>query len=247
MFLSVIRIVFLLACICPSMTYAAIAIQQSRVIFDGDKLSQSLLVINQNPHAPYLVHGWIEDEIGKRVQGPLLILPPIQRIEPGENSQIKIQALTAARLLRQDRETLFYLNLREIPPRVKGGNTLQVALQNRIKVFYRPVGLKNRELASPWHSQLILTRRDNRWQIANPSPYYITLVDAQIHQKGSQIADFTPLMLAPGSSEMLPGNISHYGHAPVFTYLNDYGGRPEVTFKCGKERCNVISNRVPRS
>ncbi|MBK0033472.1 fimbria/pilus periplasmic chaperone [Erwinia sp. S43] len=245
MFLSVSRLLFLLIFIFSPMTYAAIAIQQSRVIFDSDKSSQSLLVINQNPYDPYLAQGWIEDENGKRVQGPLLILPPIQRLEPGENSQIKIQALPSARLLRQDRETLFYLNLREIPPRVKGGNTFQIALQNRIKIFYRPVGLKNLDLASPWQSQLVLTRRDNRWEIANPSPYYITLVDAQTHHKGQKIADFTPFMLAPGSSEMLPGDIGDYGNAPVFTYLNDYGGRPEVTFKCSQERCNVITNRVP--
>lgn len=246
MFLSVSQIIFLLAFICPSMSYAAIAIQTSRVIFDGDKLSQSLLVINQNPHDPYLAQGWIENEDGKRVQGPLLILPPIQRIEPGEKSQIKIQALPAARLLRQDRETLFYLNLREIPPRIEGGNTLQIALQNRIKVFYRPVGLKNRELASPWQSQLVLTRHENQWKIVNPSPYYITLVDAQTHNKGPKIADFTPLMLAPGASEILPGNISQYGDAPVFTYLNDFGGQPEVIFKCRKESCNVIANQIPR-
>ena len=85
----------------PHMTTAAIALQQTRVIFDGDKTSASLLVNNQNPTAPYLAQGWREDAQGKKIQGPLLLLPPIQRIEAGAASQIKIQSLPAASLLRQ--------------------------------------------------------------------------------------------------------------------------------------------------
>ncbi|ROR08671.1 fimbria/pilus periplasmic chaperone [Erwinia sp. JUb26] len=246
MFFPVRTFISFLAITASFVTNAAISLQQTRVVFDGDKKTASLFVVNQNTNTPYLAQGWIEDEQNNRVQGPLLILPPIQRIEPGENSQIKIQALPAARLLRQDRETLFYLNLREIPPKNENGNTLQVALQNRIKVFYRPVGLKNTELASPWQSQLVLNKRDNRWQITNPSAYYITLVDAQARQRGPSVAGFTPLMLAPGASDMLPGDANSYGSAPVLTYLNDYGGRPEITFRCGLERCKVITNQVPR-
>ncbi|MEJ4046758.1 fimbria/pilus periplasmic chaperone [Erwinia sp. SLM-02] len=246
MFLTVRCILIFFVFTFSLVTNAAISLQQSRVVFNGDKSSYSLLVINQNNHAPYLAQGWIEDEKGNREQGPLLVLPPIQRIEPGESSQVKIQALPAVKLLRQDRETLFYLNLREIPPKISEGNTLQIALQNRIKVFYRPVALKNHELASPWHSKLMLTKRDTHWQITNPSEYYITLVDAQVSQNGAHIAKFTPFMLAPGASEMLPGNINDYGKAPVFTYLNDYGGRPEITFNCGSEHCNVINNKIPR-
>lgn len=246
MFSQLKTVILSLILTCPYMAHAAISLQQSRVVFDGDKSSDSLLVNNQNTTTPYLAQGWIEDEDGKRVQGPLLVLPPIQRIEPGEKSQIKIQALPAARLLRQDRETLFYLNLREIPPRNEGGNTLQIALQNRIKIFYRPAALKNNDLATPWQSQLVLNMRDNRWQITNPSAYYITLVDAQTSQQGPHVASFTPFMLAPGASEMLPGNAGNYGKTPIFTYLNDYGGRPEITFKCDSQQCNVIANQVPR-
>ena len=77
----------------PLSANTAIALQQSRTIFNGDKKSASLLVNNQNPHAPYLAQGWIEDDSGKKINGPLLVLPPIQRIEPGAKTQIKIQGL----------------------------------------------------------------------------------------------------------------------------------------------------------
>ncbi len=47
----------------------------------------------------------------------------------------------ASHLLPQDRESLFYFNLREIPPRSDKPNSLQLALQTRIKFFYRPQSL----------------------------------------------------------------------------------------------------------
>ena len=255
----------------PLSANAAIALQQSRVIFNGDKKSTSLLVNNQNPHAPYLAQGWIEDDSGKKINGPLLVLPPIQRIEPGAKTQIKIQGLPTLNLLRQDRETLFYLNLREIPPKNAAANTLNIALQNRIKVFYRPVALAAPfgQLATPWHSTLVMEKQADAWRITNPSAYYITLVEArrggsaaaagngtepitgaaQADTPRGNIADvriFTPLMLAPGASETLPGTAADYGNAPVFTYLNDYGGRPEITFRCNSNSCSVTANQVPR-
>ena len=226
----------------PLPARAALALQQTRVIFNGDSTSASLLVNNQNSTAPYLAQGWIEDEAGKKVRRPLLVLPPLQRIEPGASSQVKILALPDVNLLRQDRETLFYLNLREIPPRNGRPNTFNIALQNRIKLFYRPAALKAPlgELASPWLSQLVLEKRGDGWRISNPSAYYVTLVAAR------GVSAFSPLMLAPGASAPLPGDIANYGSAPVLTYLNDYGGRPEVTFGCAAARCTVTANRVPR-
>lgn len=45
--------------------------------------------------------------------------------------------------LPQDRESLFYLNVIDIPPDnpARSGNLLKLAMQNRIKLFYRPQGI----------------------------------------------------------------------------------------------------------
>ncbi|RTF45642.1 fimbria/pilus periplasmic chaperone, partial [Serratia marcescens] len=65
---------------------AAIALDRTRVIFDGSQNSVSLNVSNQNKQLPYLAQGWIEDEQGNKIQSPLTVLPPVQRIEPGKPS-----------------------------------------------------------------------------------------------------------------------------------------------------------------
>ncbi len=47
-------------------TQAAIALDRTRVIFDGSQKSVSLNISNQNKQLPYLAQGWIEDEQGNK-------------------------------------------------------------------------------------------------------------------------------------------------------------------------------------
>lgn len=78
-------------------TQAAIALDRTRVIFDGSQKSVSLNISNQNKQLPYLAQGWIEDEQGNKIQSPLTVLPPVQRIEPGKPSQVKIRGMPATK------------------------------------------------------------------------------------------------------------------------------------------------------
>lgn len=156
---------------------AAVGLDRTRVIFDGSKDATSVNITNNNTQLPYLAQGWIEDEAGKKITSPLIVLPPVQRLEPGKQSQLKVQALPAAKSLPQDRETVFYFNLREIPPRSDKANTLQIALQTRIKLFYRPQAItpSQQDLSNPWQQKLTLTLAGERYQVNNPTPYYVTL------------------------------------------------------------------------
>lgn len=72
-------------------------------------------------------------------------LPPMERIEPDEQIQIRLMALASLNDLPQDRETLFYYNVREIPPRAKEQNVMQIAMQSRLKLFWRPKAIELKE------------------------------------------------------------------------------------------------------
>ncbi|KTL61039.1 molecular chaperone [Photorhabdus laumondii subsp. laumondii] len=224
-----------------SESMAAIALDRTRVVFNGGDKSTSMDISNQNKELPYLAQGWIEDEQGNKINGPLVVTPPVQRVEPGAKSQVKIQSLPTIALLPQDRESLFYFNLREIPPRSKKPNTLQIALQTRIKLFYRPKAIfaSRTDLDNPWQEKMTLTRQGDRYQVNNPTPYYITVVDAASQLKGKTVVDFKPLMIAPKSNVVLSGSAGALGSAPVLTYVNDYGGRPQLIFSCSGNHCQV--------
>ncbi|MBO1501142.1 fimbria/pilus periplasmic chaperone [Serratia proteamaculans] len=223
---------------------AAISLDRTRVIVNAGDKSVSLNVKNQNTQLPYLAQGWIEDAQGNKISSPLAVLPPVQRVEPGKESQVKVQVLPAAQLLAQDRETLYYFNLREIPPRSNKPNTLQIALQTRIKLFYRPQAIvaDKAALANPWQEKLTLTRQGDRYQVNNPTPYYITLVDAGSSVKGSGVAGFEPLMVPPKGQATLTVSAGALGASPVLTYINDYGGRPQLVFRCNGSACQVASS-----
>ncbi|MGL4723262.1 MAG: fimbria/pilus periplasmic chaperone [Scandinavium sp.] len=218
---------------------AALGLDRTRIIFDGSQKSVSLTVSNGNKQLPFLAQGWIEDEQGQKIKSPLTVLPPVQRIEAGSTSQIKVQGLPAVASLPQNRETLFYFNLREIPPRSKEPNTLQVALQTKIKMFYRPQALTKTASAQP-EEQLTLQREGNSYSITNPTPYYVTIVGARDAGSSKKDTEFTPIMIAPQSKAPLKGNP---GAKPVLTYINDYGGRPELIFNCEGTLCKSISDK----
>lgn len=221
---------------------AAIALDRTRVIYNADEKAVTLSISNENRQLPYLAQAWLTDAQGEKVASPLIVLPPLQRVDPGEKSQIKLQQLAAAANLPQDREMLFYFNLREIPPRSEKANTLQIALQTTIKLFWRPRAIVVSDAsAAPWQQQLLLVQSGAHYRVKNPTPYYITLVDAQPAQGKPTIADFEPVMVAPYGEVPLGGTVSSLGREPILTYVNDYGGRPALRFHCVAGHCRVSS------
>lgn len=227
---------------------AAVSLDRTRVIYVGGERSISLGISNQNTQLPYLAQAWIENELGEKITSPLVVLPPIQRLEAGVNSQVKLQGLPELDRLPQDRESLFYFNLREIPPRSDKPNSLQIALQTRVKLFYRPAAIAKMASANEatWQEKLTLTLKGDRYTIKNPTPYYVTLIDASSDIKAPGAEGFKPFMLAPQSELDLGLSRKVLGDKPVLTYVNDYGGRPQLQFKCAGDTCaatSVLSTR----
>ncbi|WP_110915607.1 fimbria/pilus periplasmic chaperone [Enterobacter roggenkampii] len=236
--MSVMQALLLVATLAPS-AQAAISLDRTRVIFDGNQKSVSLNINNQNEQFPYLAQSWIEDDKGNKVQGPLTVLPPIQRLEPGKSSQVKIQGLPIINTLPQDRETLFYFNLREIPPKSNKPNSLQIALQTRVKLFYRPGAIAIDSNKAAPQEKITLRRQGDRYVVDNPTAYYVTIVDGKPNG-GVSARGFTPLMVAPKSHGELSVSASALGSKPELIYVNDYGGRPSLLFNCDDNQCRLM-------
>lgn len=231
-----------------SMAHAAIGLDRTRVIFNGDQKSMSLNISNNNKQLPYLAQAWIDDAEGNKITSPLVVLPPVQRVEPGKSSQVKIESLPAISSLPQDRESLFYFNLREIPPKSDKPNTLQIALQTRVKMFYRPKAIVPAKMGTPWQEQLTLQKQGDTVMVKNPTPYYVTLINAADSLKALDSKDkkeFKPIMLPPFGESALGVSANAVGQRPVVTYINDYGGRPNLTFQCQGSQCHVVPNDKP--
>ena len=114
---------------------AAVQPDRTRVVFNANDKATSLRIENQSDKLPYLAYSWIENDKGEKSDDLLVALPPIQRLEPKATSQVRIVKQASTTQLPGDRETLFYYNMREIPPAPDKSSDhaiLQVAIQSRI-------------------------------------------------------------------------------------------------------------------
>lgn len=228
------------------MSHAAISLDRTRIIYDEQQKSVSLALSNENAKLPYLAQGWLENEKGEKLKLPFTVLPPVQRIEPGEKSQLKVQALLSAKQLPADRESVYYFNLREIPPRSEESNTLQIALQTRIKMFYRPKSLfvERPDLVKPWQESITLTREGDKYRVHNPTGYFVTLVDASQKYKGQTVSGFEAVMIEPKGNTLLNVSATQLGSAPAITYVNDFGARPVMIFNCQGSECRFSESKM---
>lgn len=218
---------------------AGVTIAGTRIIFPGGENEISLRTNNKG-NKPALVQVWIDD--GKanadlnNVKVPFLVTPPVFRIEPGKGQSLRLMYNGMA--LPQDRESLFWFNLLEIPPANKDQqdkNRLELAFRTRIKIFYRPQNLKDSSVAVFNRLQWNVVNDEKKGtgiKITNQTPYYFSF-DTGTFTIGNKKYNMDMNVVAPGYSETY---YAEKGAAPsgsvsqIVTYLlNDYGAAVEKT------------------
>ena len=223
-------------------SWAGIALDRTRLIITGDARSVSANLTNTSPSIPFLAQSWVEDANGTKITSPLMVLPPLQRINGGQKGIARVTKTSGINALPQDRESLFYLNVREIPPKPDKPNVLQLAMQSRIKLFYRPTAIVPETPGAVWQNQLVFHKQGQRWSVDNPTPYFVTLIGLSRKpeaQGGGRLTDFPGIMVSPKSSldfSVTDGSVSQFS----MMYVNDFGGHPELKFSCTGNVCKAL-------
>ncbi|HBO7420752.1 MULTISPECIES: fimbrial biogenesis chaperone [Pseudomonas aeruginosa group] len=207
------------------MASAGITLGGTRVVIQAPAKEASILVKNQAAE-DIMIQSWMEPESGSGIQDvPFAITPPLSRL--GANKQQNLRILFQGQGLPSDRESVFRLSVQEIPQKAKGENTLQIALRQRIKVFYRPAGLPAVEDA-PKNLKWRLVRQDGKalLEVTNDSPFHISFVAVKL-KSGSKSYEAMADMIAPKSSQKLvlkdavPSAAT--GLSVEFENVNDFG------------------------
>ncbi|MBU9856410.1 molecular chaperone [Rahnella bonaserana] len=217
---------------------AAVNLDRTRIIYNASDKSVSVMLENQSKELPYLAQVWLENAQGEKITSPLVALPPMQRIDAGQKSQIRILQLPETAGLPKDRESLFYFNVREVPPKSDMSNVMQVAIQSRVKLFFRPAELR-KQLKANWQEQLQVSRLSNGLKLTNPTPFYITVGYLGKDNKGNA-SGFDSVMLAPFATESLTGN-QYVSDRYSLGYMDDYGGLQVNQYHCPSVQCQLIS------
>lgn len=222
-------------CLAPPLAHASVVITGTRVIFNAARGEATVRLTNDNPR-PALVEAWIDDgnvnSTPDSAHTPFLITPPLFRMDPNKDQSLRILFVQGGKPLPGDRESVFWLNVLEIPPKPSGPedagkNYLQFAIRSRIKLFYRPAKLPGAPLTAP--DRLTFKAAAGQaaaLEIHNPTPYYITISSLSLGAnpkpvKGAEgmVAPFGDLHLSLKGTVQAPVT----GAAVVFTTINDYG------------------------
>ena len=212
-------------------SYPTVTTDRTRVVFNADSQAVALGIENTDKKKPYLAQIWLEDEQHHKLKDiiPLIAVPPVIRMEPGSKNRVRINKTAQVAALPTNRETLFYLNVRGIPPKHAENNSLQVALQTSLKVFYRPESIKLK-----WGEfvgdRLILkkTKTANEIVLNNPTPYYFTVAGMSLQKNDKNQDNFETFMIAPYSQKTLKRSDNAGVKSYWFTLINDFGARNQL-------------------
>ncbi|MCW4985822.1 fimbrial biogenesis chaperone [Enterobacter mori] len=193
---------------------AGVIIGGTRVIFEGAKKEATINITNPD-NTPYLIQSWIDMQDGVSGKTPFIITPPLYRLDGGQKN---LERIVMTGSLPQEQESLFWLNIKAIPSASQQMNTLQIAVKTRIKLIYRPDGLR---ASTPEEQATKLTwqQSGNAIQVNNPTPYVINF--NEITLGGRKLDDVTYVLPGASARFLLPEGVS--GHSLTFKVINDYG------------------------
>lgn len=193
---------------------AGVIIGGTRVIFEGAKKEATINITNPD-NTPYLIQSWIDMQDGVSGNAPFIITPPLYRLDGGQKN---LERIVMTGSLPQEQESLFWLNIKAIPSASKQMNALQIAVKTRIKLIYRPDGLRA-STPEEQANKLTWQRSGNAIQVNNPTPYVINF--NEITLGGRKLDDVTYVLPGASARFSLPEGVS--GHFLTFKVSNDYG------------------------
>ena len=210
-------------------TNAGIMPAQSRIIYHAQDKEQSLMLVNTNDY-PVIVQNWVDN--GEATPDakdiPFVSIPPIFRLDTSDVHGIRIIYNHAP--LSQDIESLFWLNIYEIPPEkkdVKPENSILVTMNTQIKLLFRPEGVTQ----IPEEAIKLVTCRKKTSLVIeckNPSPIHLSVIEIKIQTKSGQTQNATggDFMLIPKDKKSFTFKDSIENIQKIdMVYLNDTGGK----------------------
>lgn len=203
---------------------AAFTLNATRYIYAEGQRNIAVQVTNNSPTL-YGGQVWIDNAIPQD-QG-VYFTPAPAFFKAGAGQKQLIRILNVSPSLVKDKESLFWLNVQEIPPKGNSeGNNLAIALNTRVKMIYRPSAIAaGREKAE---SRLQVQGKI----LKNPTPYYFAITGVRVNGRALTLNKLVMSQLgkmAPFSEVILGQQLN--GKVEVET-LDDYGA--SVTYEVQK-------------
>jgi chaperone protein EcpD len=224
--------------LCAGIAHASVVINGTRLVYDAGDREVTVKLENVGDD-PALVQVWLDTgnpkSLPDEVQVPFTLSPPLFRLDPKKGQSLRL--IYTQDPLPQDRESLFWFNVLEVPPTATAPadaaerNVLRLAFRSRIKLFFRPSGLPGRADEAPAKiSWKFVPKKEGEGYVleaTNPTPYHVTFTQVVAKAGGSTWSDDKGGMVDPEATQDYDvGHIASVPAAPLqvdYKFLNDYG------------------------
>lgn len=192
----------------PSVGMAGVSLSGTRLVFPGGEREASITVSAGNSESVF--QNWLEADGAPEQDIPFTVVPSLARVN-AEQGQI-IRVLYQGTSLASDRETLYWLNVQEIPkvsPAFAEGRAsgLSFTVRQRIKMFFRPKSVKTEPIAMTTKLKMQLSNNGKSLKIENAGANFITLVAVRTAGKNTNgPALIDAVMIPPFSTKEAPLN-----------------------------------------
>jgi chaperone protein EcpD len=219
---------------------AEVVVNSTRVVYPAPNKEVTMQLTNKGDH-PALVQVWLdeysdEDTSPDQAKVPFIVTPPLFRMEAKKGQAVRLLYTKAP--LPTEKESLFRVNVLEVPPRTKaaeGENLMQFAVRTRIKLIFRPAGLSAEgAFGAPKQLQWALRADEDGktsvLRVTNPTPYYVNFanVGATVGEKKIKGPGG---MVAPGGTSDFP--------------IKELAGHTVTNVKANFEVISDLGARVP--
>jgi len=216
-------------------TRSGLTLQSTRVIYpEARSKGVTFNIQNDTDHA-YLIQSLVSpvipdsilatDDKNASVTAPFIVLPPLKRLASGEPLTLTIRQ--SKNTLPADRESVLAFKIKAIPALPESLDTLQpgqvsvaLALQNTLKLFYRPQGLPAYDIEYIADALRFIRQKDSL-VVINPGPYYVTFNSLSVGYYSIDNAELFE-MVPPFGKVSYPLNIKAVGKIN-WQLINDYG------------------------
>ena len=209
-------------CIFSQSAFAAFILNGTRFIYDEGRKNISFEILNESKET-YGGQVWIDNVLIPKEDVAFVPMPSFFKVEGGQTQVVRIMKITDK--LPKDKESIFWLNVQEIPPVNKDqNNVMVVAVNTQVKLLYRPTTIiKGRENAE---SKMTLKKEGSSYVLNNPTPYYFAVTELKVNGKTITLSKELSNklgMISPQSSTLLSGIKLTPSSKVIIEAIDDYG------------------------
>lgn len=209
------------------MAHADLGVEHTRLV-QRDGSPVSMRIWNDGPRDS-LVQAWIDvgeaSERPEQLRVPYVIAPPMFKLSPGRHRDIVIRPISG-QVLPSDRESVFWLNILDIPSRVQSdeASKIEYAVSWRIKLFHRPLGLKGSSQSAAAALEWGVEKQGgaDRLIARNGSAFHVSLTELSVDGRRVELQP-SDALIAPFSTSTFSLSEGDAGVRIRFRWVDDKG------------------------